>query len=178
MRNILLASTAVIHAMAFMSFEDIIPTVYIKTDAGPVRINASDYDASKHELVDPSELPALSAIPEAAQQQEPVADASGIRDTPQPAAGLDANGQPIGTDGSGEQGAPSGEAAGENAGDGEPSEVVEHSSVSNQRGVIKTGSKFFVTDMAGVKIEAEGIDPNGYKDEGAAWAAVVAAPVA
>lgn len=46
----------------------------------------------------------------------------------------------------------------------------------NQRLVMKEGSKFFVVDGMGTKLEIEGIDPAGYKSEAAARAAINALP--
>jgi hypothetical protein len=42
-----------------------------------------------------------------------------------------------------------------------------------QRLVAKIGSKHFVVDEKGAKVEGEGIDPNGYKSAQDAWAAVL-----
>lgn len=36
-----------------------LPTLLINTEAGPVTINASDYDATKHELVNPEDKPVV-----------------------------------------------------------------------------------------------------------------------
>lgn len=156
MRHILLfTSTAIGRAAAYMSLAEELATVLVKTENGPVRINLSDFDPSKLELADPSDLPPAPVAQQEPEQQQSSADANGVKDTPQPDA---------------PDGAPEGD-----AGDGT---VVEHPAVSDKRGVVKTGSKYFVTDLAGAKIEADGIDPNGYKTEGEAWAAVVAAPVA
>lgn len=54
----LMASTALV--VPFMS--DVVPTLDIVTDAGNVRINASDYDAAKHTLAEGQEAPAQPAI--------------------------------------------------------------------------------------------------------------------
>ena len=41
---------------------DVVPTVLIKTKAGPARINMSDYDSKKHQLADVKELPPLKPL--------------------------------------------------------------------------------------------------------------------
>jgi hypothetical protein len=45
---------------AFMS--DVLPTVKIQTENGPVEINFTDYDPNKHKLVDAKDLPPLKPL--------------------------------------------------------------------------------------------------------------------
>lgn len=122
---------ATLASAAFMS--EIVPTVQIETENGPVTINLSDYDPAKHTAVG-------AAAPAPVQAPEP---------QQQPATGDASNG-----------GAPA------PAGD------------AGTMLVSKKGKNFIVVDAAGNAVLRDGIEPDGYKTEGDAWAAVMALPKA
>lgn len=97
---------------------EMLDTVTIETENGPVRINASEFDESTMKLAaEPAPVPVATAP------------------------------------------------------------AVETEMLVSKEG---TGAKtrFFVTDKTGAKITSAGIDPEGYADEGAAWAAVMASKTA
>jgi len=139
-------------------------TVTIQTDEGPVRINASDYDAKKHKLAkeDKEELPVTTPTTFVAPEKvetpasAPVMREEGVTrhegahaENPTPNNGN----RPVALE------APQAPASGE-AG-------------SVDRRVMKIGRKFFVVNAEGAKVEAEGIDADGYSSEQDAWTAAV-----
>jgi hypothetical protein len=50
--------------------------------------------------------------------------------------------------------------------------VAPTTGTADQRLVLKDGSKYFVVDALGNKVEGDGIDSKGYKTEDAAWKAI------
>jgi len=106
---------------------EVVEVLTVNTDAGPVRINASDYDPAVHSLVDGQEAPATDAAPEApaAPPAPPVAvPPSNVPPNPAaPPAGVPAPPAPS-----------------------EQAKPVE-------KFVTKTGKKFFVTDADGKPID-------------------------
>lgn len=153
--SLLLATTV----RAFMS--DIVPTVQIVGDDGPVLINASDYDAEKHELYTPKK-----SDPVIGEALTPTSFIAPVPESLAPSAPF-ANANPDGQPSAPATLTP--EAAAIEAAAANPG-------LSGQRLVVKTGSKYFVVDTDGNKITGvDGIDENGYKSEADAWTAVTTA---
>jgi hypothetical protein len=135
----LLASTA------FMS--EVLPTMQIETDNGPVTINISDFDPEKHR--------AVGAAPAEAPQP-----ASGDDKQPEAGASDEGNGTPAPASSENNGGAPAPAAA----------------EVDNTMLVTKQGSKYVVVNKAGEPIKRDGIEEKGYAKEKDAWDAIMALP--
>lgn len=164
MRTVLLASTALAATtIAYMS--EIVDTVTIKGENGPVRINASEFDPKKHKLAaeDKDEVPITQTNTFVAPVEPPVPASAPIMndgnmhlgahrantDTTHPNPDGD---RPVALD---------------------PPQPPAEASNTVQRQVAKFGSKYFVVDSTGEKIEADGIDKDGYKKEEDAWKAAL-----
>lgn len=160
MLRILFTSAAPI---AFMSEQ--CETVVVKgKDGSPVRINKSDYDA------DPKAYGSLAGKADQEAGAVPHAEVNTFVAPTEPqipaSAPIMGDRHPLGN---------TTETAPGPEGDGERrvllSEPVAPVGQNDQRQVAKIGSKHFVVDSTGNKVEADGIDPAGYKSEGEAWKA-------
>lgn len=143
--------TAMLYASAaFMS--EIIPTMQIETDNGPVTINVSDFDAAKH-------TPVGGAAPAPVDAPQP----DGARVNPNSPEGSNAP-QLANQDHANGGQAPTPPAAAPAASAGDNTSLL----------VTKKGKNFIVVDAAGNAVQRDGIEPEGYKSESDAWAAVMA----
>lgn len=165
-------------ASATIAFNSgIVETVTIVTKNGNVRINKSDYDPETHTLADkplrddgptidefiaagydPKNYPPKGYLSRSTDEEIAVA----VK------AKEDAEKPPV---------TPAQEPpqAATNTSDAGPQEPA---TTPAQRLVSQFGSKWFVVDGGGNKLEAEGIDAKGYKTEADAWKAVMALPAA
>jgi hypothetical protein len=124
---------------------EVVETVTIQTDAGNVRINATDYDPAKHTLAEGQAAPASAAAAPAEPAQAPP--------PPPVAVAPDPNAPPAG-----------------NAPPAPPSAATTPPPVV-EKFVTKTGKKWFVTDKDGKPLDAAHA---GYDSEAEAQAAVKA----
>jgi len=142
---ILLSSVS--FALAYMN--DQCETVIVDTDAGPVRINKSDYDANRDGFTLHRETKTEKEANVTGTQKE-VGTVTPVHPDvtipPAPAAPDLVNPVP-------------------------PSNPS-----PNQKLVMKDGKKFFVVTADGSRVEAEGIDAKGYGNEQDAWNAILALP--
>jgi hypothetical protein len=161
MRNVLFASVAAILPVAFTA--EVLETVMAKVKGGSgdyVRVNKADVGANpdNYTVSNPQ-----------TEKQEPVTPpgvvtnvAPGLEIPPAPSAPDFRAPEPL-------PGAPAAPALGAPVAPTVPS--------PDQKLVTKDGAKFFVVRPDGTRIDdVEGIDPKGYKDEKAAWAAIMALP--
>lgn len=155
-----------LNTVAFMS--DVVETVVIVTDNGPLRINKSDYNEKEHKLHKPkkNEEPLQEGI--TATTVVPVPAGASMVPTPSTPASLvpnaDNNVQPVAVPGAFPTPA---------APQQTPQTVT---ATAESRLVMPIGKKFFVVNANGEKIIADGIDSeHGYKSEADAWAAALPA---
>lgn len=128
-----------------------LPTVTIRRDDMDVRINASDYDAERD-----------GPLVQDGGQGEPAP----MLQTNQPGASIGAV--------TVQDGPQDGEtASGDTVPPANSPEAVSAGPVPSA--VVKKGRKYIVTDAQGNPVTAAGIDPAGYGDEAAAWAAIMGA---
>lgn len=163
MKHLHLISTNAIIAAAFMS--DVLPTVYVKGENGPMRINEADYDKAKHgKILDNEDMPVegitqntvMNAPPGMSVPPAPSTPPELLGDQPPQTLQLMPGNPPVPS--------PAG------------STIPQTQTVGNdQRLVAKQGKKFYVVNIAGDKIDAEGIDKDGYASEQEAWKAATPA---
>lgn len=157
----LLAATS---ALGYMSEVTEVVLAKVKGVTGPVRVNKSDFDEDQEKPSGERQYSAYSGSDEAEQsaqgQRTSFEALEGVRPQAAPSA-------PDFTPGESDAPLPV---------DEEKQAVAPTSPTPNQRLVMKEGSKFFVVDGMGTKLEIEGIDPAGYKSEAAARAAINALP--
>lgn len=163
-----------------------IATVTILTDAGPVRINQSDYDANsdQYKLYDPN----TAVDPDALRDDGPtIAEfiASGYPASKYPPHGYASKStvEEIAAAVADETAKAAAEAARIEAerlaNDGKTDlagSMGEAASGASTLMVMKEGKKHIVVDPAGVKVERDGIDQKGYASEQDAWNAILALP--
>jgi hypothetical protein len=179
MRAIIMTSVA----LAFMS--EIVDTVLIKgADGEPLRINASDYDEKEHSLYKGKEADAIG-VPMTASTMlsspsgpaaDPAAPSSIVHSIPQTTTDANDVTTPMISDDAGNA-SPEGQRT-VALNPPEPPASTTGAGSPQQRMVSKIGSKFFVVDAAGNKIEADGVSDKGYKTEAEAWGAAYPAPAA
>jgi hypothetical protein len=151
-------------AIGYMSETCEVVLAKIKGSADPVRVNKDDFDADQDK---PSGERQYSKYTGADEPEQSIIDArttfdglEGVRPQAAPSApdftsGTDAAPLPV---------------------DEEKQAIAPTSPTPNQRLVMKEGSKFFVVDGMGAKLESDGIDLAGYKSEKAARDAINALP--
>jgi len=161
----LLATVNARPAVAYMS--EILDTVFVKNEHGePVRINAADYDEKKHgKTIEPKGAEAAGV---GVTANTIISSPSGM--PPVPPSPMAVNTQPTAPV---EPGATSTAAQLSNVERTPVLTAVDPAKpVPVQRNVAKIGSKYFVTDPQGNKVEADAFKEAGYKSEGEAWAAI------
>jgi hypothetical protein len=148
MKALLLASVAA----AFMS--ETCETVTV----GGVRVNKSDYEADQQKPA--GERQYKGKVTEA---EPSTVNTAGVMDT--------SDGPPLAAPSAPHFG---GEDAAAPAAPIDPLKgaVAPTTGTADQRLVLKDGSKYFVVDAHGKKIEGDGIEKGGYKTEDAAWKAI------
>lgn len=161
----LLATVNARPAVAYMS--EILDTVFVKNEHGdPVRINAADYNEKVHgKIIEPKGAEA-AGIPVTASTI--ISSPDGM--PPVPPSPMAINTQPSAPAEPGAQSTAAQLSSVERTAVLTPVEPVKP--VPVQRNVAKIGSKYFVTDPAGNKVDAEAFKEAGYKSEGEAWAAI------
>lgn len=156
-----------------------VETVIVKTANGPVMINKSDYDPAMHELENPADMPLPVVASNVVPVQPGVNDVSNnsvqLRtDGPTIAEYVSAGYDPVNYPPNGYESRSTPEeitAAIEAKQQTPPNEPATAPAMF----VTKKGKKFIVTDKDGKPVERDDIEANGYPDEAAAWAAIVAA---
>lgn len=148
--NRFLSSTIISRApVAFNAME--VPTVAIKTDNGPVRINMTDYDPKTHELHkadDTHDDQGILRKPLAAPAPDAPADGSAPAAPSEPVVELTAE------------------------------QIALNDRINSAKlGVIQQGSKFYIVDSnepTAPIMDIPGINPKGYKSNKDAWDALFA----
>lgn len=161
-----IVSIAALNA-AYMS--EIAETVTIMQDGNPVRINKADYDPDTHGKLAKDENPASVQVMATTNTPGPELVAPAVPASA-PLFGA-ADPATLVTEGVSTAAQPS--ELDRPVLLGEPKSPV---SGPAPEFVTKSGSKYFVTDSNGDKITRNGIEDKGYKTEGDAWTAIMAAP--
>lgn len=131
-----------------IAFSNSVPVVTIETDNGPVRINESDYDPDTMTLAGADDAKGTDATP-VPETTPSAAPATTTNDSAALKEAAIAAGAAI---------AP----------------PIAHDPAPSQRLVSKIGSKHFVVNEKGEKLDEPGIDPKGYKTDAEAWSAIMA----
>lgn len=142
-----------------------VPTILVnnKNGGGTKRINEADFDKTKHsklsetksEEAETTHAQVGTVTGDQATQIAPSAPVIGGERTGHPGAHAPGDGSTPGPEGDGERRVMLSEPVA-------PAGTVQHQ-------VAKMGSKYFVVDSAGNKVDAEGIEAGGYKNEAEAW---------
>lgn len=148
---------------------DVLKTILVNGENGPIRINEADFNEKEHKLYKPkkSDEPVVEGITPTTVIPAP----AGVSVPPTPSTppqfaqpGSNDPLQPMLV-----PGAFTPPAAPQNT----PQTIT---ATADQKLVSKIGKKFFVVNVSGEKIVADGIDDkNGYDSEALAWAAVLPA---
>lgn len=135
-----------------------LPTVEIETENGPVLINRSDFNPDLHKLSERSKEELTAQIERAANQGQPVEPVA----PPAPPAPAAQDVPPTGQTTPPAPPAPV-----------DPVAPPATAPVDPALMVTKKGRKHFVIDQAGQPVTVEGIDPEGYATDQAAWDAIL-----
>lgn len=163
MKAVLLASVAPAIAAAFMS--DVCDVVMAKPKGGgdPVRVNKADFDADQERDTEDREW---SPAPKSAEPAEPSIPASTIADGP-----------PLANPSAPDFNGPSDDGAAALPIDPLKNAAAPISPGPNARAVMKKGKKYHAVDAnTGETLKLDGIEPDGYNTEDAAWSAIRALP--